>query len=175
MSTIAKSITLVALVGVSGTAATMTNANNKPMNVSTNAKAPVQCSKRIVIKASPATVWNVLTNIDGWATWQTKISKPILNGPLQPGTTFDWKTDGSGIHSTIHTVDPHQHFGWTGKTMGIYAVHNWTLTEVPGGTQVLVDETMEGFLARLLKTWFNKNLSSDMEFWLEQLKTQSEK
>ena len=57
----------------------------------------------------------------------------------------------------------------------MYAIHNWTLTEVPGGTQVSVDETMEGFLAGLFKSSFNKNLASGMQRWLELLKTESEK
>ena len=145
------------------------------MNVQTNPKAPVKCSKSIIINASPNKVWAVLTNIDNWATWQTDITKPTLNGPIQPGSTFDWKTGGAGIHSTLHTVEPNKRFGWTGKTVGMYAIHNWTLTEVPGGTQVSVDETMEGFLAGLFKSSFNKNLASGMQRWLELLKTESEK
>lgn len=179
MNTIAQSITLAALVGVSGLAASINNTNNdsgrSPMNVATNSRAPVKCSKSIVIKASPDKVWNLLANIDNWASWQTDIKKPKLNGPVQPGSTFDWKTGGAGIHSTLHTVEPNKSLGWTGKTVGMYAVHNWTLTEVPSGTQVSVDETMEGFLAGLFKSSFNKNLSRDMQHWLELLKTESEK
>ena len=117
----------------------------------------------------------VLTNIDNWATWQTDISKPVLNGPLQPGTTFDWKTGGVGIHSTLHTVAPNSQLGWTGKTFGMYAVHNWTLTSTDGGTLVTVDETMEGLLASVFKTAFNRNLATGMQHWLELLKAEAEK
>jgi len=145
------------------------------MNVLTNPNAPVKCSKRIIINARPERVWAVLTNIDGWAAWQTDISKPRLNGALHPGTTFDWKTGGAGIHSTLHTVQPNRSLGWTGKTFGMYAVHNWTLTEVAGGTEVSVDETMEGLLASLFKGSFNKNLASGMQHWLDLLKSESEK
>ena len=173
MNTIAKSITLATLVGISGFAVLSTT--NDPMNILTNPNAPVKCTKSIIIHAEPAAVWNVLTQIDQWASWQTDISKPVLNGPLKPGTTFDWKTGGAGIHSTLHTVDVNKSLGWTGKTVGMYAVHNWTLTEVPGGTQVVVDETMEGFLAGLFKSSFNKNLASGMQHWLELLKAESEK
>ena len=180
MNTIAQSITVAALVGVSGFATSINNTTNNgsgrpPMNVLTNPSAPVKCSKSILINASPSTVWAVLTTINKWATWQTDITKPILSGPLQPGSTFDWKTGGAGIHSTLHTVEPNKRFGWTGKTFGMYAIHNWTLTEVPGGTQVSVDETMEGFLAGLFKKSFNKNLASGMQHWLELLKAESEK
>ena len=179
MNTITKSIALATLIGVSGLAAS-TSINNdgsgRPtMNVHTNPNAPVKCSKSIIINARPEQVWAILTDINGWATWQTDITKPKLNGPVQPGTTFDWKTGGAGIHSTLHTVQPNQSLGWTGKTFGMYAIHNWTLTEVAGGTQVSVDETMEGLLASLFKGSFNKNLASGMQHWLELLKTESEK
>ncbi|WP_080058392.1 SRPBCC family protein [Spirosoma aerolatum] len=189
MNTIAKSTMLAALMSVSGFAAITSNkatlavapnksndrSASKTMNVLTNPKAPVTCSKRIIINASPDKVWNLLANINNWASWQTDITKPSLNGPVQPGTTFDWKTGGAGIHSTLHTVEPNKSLGWTGKTFGMYAVHNWTLTEVPGGTQVAVDESMEGFLAGLFKSSFNKNLAKDMQHWLELLKAESEK
>lgn len=145
------------------------------MNVPTNPNAPVKASKSIIINARPDRVWAVLTNINRWATWQTDISQPQLNGPLQPGSTFDWKTGGLSIHSTLHTVTPNHQFGWTGKAFGAYAIHNWILTEVPGGTQVSVDETMQGFLVGLFKTSFNKNLATGMQRWLDLLKTESEK
>jgi uncharacterized protein YndB with AHSA1/START domain len=145
------------------------------MNVPTNPNAPVKVSKSIVINARPDRLWALLTDINHWADWQTDITKPQLNGPLQPGSTFDWKTGGAAIHSTLHTVEPNKQFGWTGKTFGMYAIHNWTLTEVQGGTKVTVDETMAGFLAGLLKTSFNKNLATGMQRWLELLKTESEK
>jgi uncharacterized protein YndB with AHSA1/START domain len=175
MNPIAQSITLATLVGVSSLTTSIGNSNRHLLTISTNPKAPVKCSKSIVIKARPEHVWALLTNIDGWAVWQVDITKPKLNGPLQPGTTFDWKTGGAGIHSILHTVEPSRSLGWTGRTFGLYAVHNWTLTEVAGGTIVSVDETMEGFLARVFKSSFNKNLSSGMQHWLDLLKNESER
>lgn len=142
---------------------------------SINNNAPVTCSKTITVNAHREKVWTVLTNIDNWASWQTDIAKSKLNGELTPTTTFDWKTGGAKIHSTLHTVEPFKNFGWTGKTFGMYAIHNWTLTEVNGKTKVSVDESMEGFLAKLLKTSFNKNLEKGMQNWLDLLKKECEK
>ena len=139
-----------------------------------NEQAPVVCSKSIRIQASPEKVWSVLSDIDRWAEWQQDIGKSRLNGPLQAGTTFDWKSGGAGIHSTLHTVVPHRLLGWTGKTFGMYAIHNWTLSESSGQTLVLVEESLEGLLARLLKKSFNKSLEKGMTAWLERLKTSCE-
>lgn len=147
--------------------------NSKMKNINNN--APVKWSKTITINASSEKVWAVMTNIDNWATWQTDITKPKLNGELKPETTFDWKTGGAKIHSTLHTVKPFKQFGWTGKTFGMFAIHNWTLTETGGQTIVSVEESMEGFFAKLLKKSFNKNLEKGMQNWFELLKQECEK
>lgn len=135
-----------------------------------NPNAPVICSKTVVIQADSQKVWALLTDINNWETWQTDISKPKLNGTLKAGTTFNWKTGGAKIHSTLHTVNPCSQFGWTGKTFGMFAIHNWTLTEMNGLTTVEVDESMEGFLAKLFKQSFNESLGKGMQKWLDLLK-----
>ena len=68
---------------------------------SINNNAPVRCRKTILINASPEKIWSVMTDIDHWANWQTQIKQPKLNGELKPETTFDWKTGGAKIHSTL--------------------------------------------------------------------------
>ncbi|MCK9423437.1 MAG: SRPBCC family protein [Bacteroidales bacterium] len=143
--------------------------------ISINNDAPVKCSKTISINAGSEKVWTIITNIGQWANWQTDISKPKLNGQLKPDTTFDWKTGGAKIHSRLHTVEPFTHFGWTGKTFGMVAIHNWTFTEANGQTQVSVDESMEGLLAVLLKKSLNNNLEKGMQSWLDLLKQECEK
>lgn len=116
-----------------------------------------------------------MTDINNWATWQTEISNPKLNGELNPKTTFDWKTGGVKIHSTLHTVEPYKQFGWTGKTFGMFAIHNWTLEENNSSITVSVDESMEGFLAGIFRKSFNKNLEKGMQHWLELLKKECER
>lgn len=137
---------------------------------SINSNAPVTCSKSININTTAEKVWQLLTAIDNWATWQKEISNPVLNGKLIPGSTFTWKTGGASIYSTLHTVQPFQYFGWTGRTFGMYAIHNWTLTEQNAVTTVTADESMEGFIARLFRKAFSKNLERGMENWLMLLK-----
>jgi uncharacterized protein YndB with AHSA1/START domain len=148
--------------------------NNSKMK-SINNDAMVKCSKNITINASPEKVWAVMTNIDNWASWQADISRAKLNGELKPETTFDWKTRGLVIHSTLHTVEPYKNFGWSGKAIGLFAIHNWTLSGANGQTIVSVEESMEGFLSKLLKKSLNKNLQKGMQKWLDLLKLECEK
>jgi len=145
------------------------------MNVLPNPSAPVTTHQSIVIEASPAQVWAVLTDTNNWAAWLPDIKRPHLNGALQPGTTLDWKSSGAGIHSSLHTVAPAQELGWTGKSLGVCAIHNWTLPAGPNGTEVVVDESMQGLLARLLQGPLNRGLARGTLQWLELLKAEAEK
>ena len=140
-----------------------------------NRKAPALCAKEISIHASAEKVWTVLTDIPNWIKWNREISQVQLDGPLQPGTRFVWKTGGAKIRSTLHTVEPFRHFGWTGKAMGAYAIHNWMLTEINGQTKVSVEESMDGLLVKVLRGMFNKNLEKGMQSWLELLKQECER
>jgi len=142
---------------------------------SINNNAPVKCSKTILINANPEKVWNALTNIDQWSNWQTDITKPKLNGELKPNSTFVWTSGGATIHSTLRTVDSFNHLGWTGKTLGLLAIHTWTIRKANNQTQVAVDESMEGLLAKLFKNMFNKNLDKSLQTWLDLLKRECEK
>ncbi len=141
---------------------------------SINYTAPVQCRQSIIINANSVAVWKTLTDINKWQTWQKEIKTAKLNGPLQPDTTIDWKTGGIKIHSTIHTSEPYAHFGWSGKTIGLFAIHNWKITELNKQTEVVVEESMEGILATLFKKTFNKRLDKSVRTWLEFLKKECE-
>lgn len=70
-----------------------------------NEKAPVKCSKSILIDSDLNKVWEVLTTIDKWAQWQHDIHEPKLSGELKADATFVWKTGGVKIHSKLHTVE----------------------------------------------------------------------
>ena len=94
---------------------------------------------------------------------------------LQIESAFDWKTGGTKIHSTLHTVEPFSNFGQTGKALGAFAIHNWTLNKINGQTKVTVEESMEGFLVGRFKKVFNKNVENGMEKWLNLMKHECEK
>jgi len=142
---------------------------------SINSNAPVKCSKTVTINASCEKVWAALTDINNWTTWQTDISKSTLHGDIKPESTFEWKSGGVKILSALHTVEPFKYFGWTGKSWGIFAIHNWTLKEVNGQTNVSVDESMEGFIAGLSRKSLGNNLEKSMQIWLSLLKQKCEK
>ncbi len=140
-----------------------------------NKKAPVQASSQIHINATPEKVWAVLTHINHWTTWHPKITKAVSEVTPAVGATFQWTVNGARIKSQLHTVQPHQSFGWSGTTFGGSAIHNWYLTSDNGGTLVQVEESMEGWLVALFKQKMNKDLAKDMDLWLEQLQREAER
>lgn len=81
--------------------------------------APVKAEKSIIINSNIERVWKVLTDIDNWSNWNSYISKSKINGGIETGQTFDWKTGGTKLHSEIHTYNPKNEFGWTGKILGV--------------------------------------------------------
>ncbi len=135
-----------------------------------NKKAPVYYSDRITINSSAQNVWNKLSDIENWPKWQKNIEYARLNGKLASQTTFDWKSGSSKIHSTLHTVKAPIEIGWTGKSMGINAVHNWKISSMGNTTEVFVEESMEGILANLMKGYLNKIVKRELQKSLSELK-----
>lgn len=140
-----------------------------------NQDAPVVQKSEILINATSERIWKILIDIENWDSWNNKIKNPNLQENLKIGTIFSWKTGGSTIKSKVHTISPNKKLGWTGKTFGASAIHNWYLEPIGSTTKVKVEESMEGWLIGLMKKKMNQKLANDMEFWLEQLKLESEK
>jgi len=140
-----------------------------------NKEAPVVQTKEIVIYTTPEKVWQILTNIENWDEWNERIKKPKLQGTLQVGSIFTWKTNGSKIKSKIHSFTPSETLGWQGKAFGASAIHNWYFEPTENGTKVTVEESMEGWIINLMKKKMNEKLADDMIYWLEQLKIECEK
>lgn len=140
-----------------------------------NREAPVVQCKEITINATPDKVWQILSKIENWDSWNERIKKPTLQSPLEVGSGFTWKTNGSLIKSKVHTCIPSTMLGWEGKAFGAKAIHNWYLEATTKGTIVKVEESMEGWAVQLMPKKMNKILANDMEFWLGQLKKESEK
>jgi hypothetical protein len=140
-----------------------------------NEQAPIICRKKIEIMAKPERIWKILTDIDHWPKWHSDISFAKMHGPLQPDVSFTWSFGGMKIKSILHTVSPYYNIGWTGKALGLRAIHNWNIKAVDGATEVNVSESMEGIVARLFRKRLQPMLDQGMEHWLQMLKKECEK
>ena len=144
------------------------------MNVPVNPSAPVNARGEIAISAPSGVVWGLLTGIEEWPGWQQAVTEATLLGPLAEGTEFRWKAGGIAFRSRIHTMAERRMFGWTGTTLGASAIHNWWFEDSEGGTTVRVEESLEGVLPRLLRSYFQRNLDAGILTPLDELRVAAE-
>lgn len=145
------------------------------MRIDINKNAPVWSRNQTTINAPVDKVWDVLTAIDQWPSWQKSVTEARLEGDLVEGTTFKWKAGGLSFTSRIHTMKPKTEFGWTGKTFGASAIHNWFFQDQGGTTVVTVEESLQGVFPSLFKRYFQKNLDAGVVTNLSELKAAAEK
>jgi uncharacterized protein YndB with AHSA1/START domain len=136
---------------------------------------PVSASAEINISAPVQRVWNIQTDFENWHMWNKDVGSMELKGPLAPGTVFNWKGGGVSISSQIQEVVPLKRIVWTGKAIGIDAVHIWELKEKDGGTHVYTRETFTGPLAWLMPGTMRKTLVSTLDNGVVQLKREAER
>jgi uncharacterized protein YndB with AHSA1/START domain len=137
-------------------------------------QAPVVGTSEIEIAASPETVWAVLTDFERWPSWNRDVKSISIEGPVAPGSVFKWKAGPGTITSTIERVEPPSLIAWTGKTLGIDAVHFWYLEPRDGKTLVRTQESYGGLVARLLRRSLQKTLDRALADGLRYLKAEAE-
>ncbi len=167
------SVSLIATIALAITGLELFSSYHNSVTI--NLKAPVQTTKRITIKAAPEKVWTIMSRIDQWPEWHKDVQSPKMEGPFKSGSSFDWKSGGLNIHSTLHTAIPYSQIGWSGKAFGAFAIHNWTFIQKNGYTEVLVEESMEGWLVKLMLNKFQTGLEQSLDTWLNHLKAEAEK
>jgi len=142
------------------------------MNIDTN--APVFARKEIVIHAPVEKVWELQTDIENWNRWQPDITSAKLEGALKADTIFRWKAKGLNIVSTLHTVKPLKQIGWTGLSLGMFAIHNWMFEARGKTTLVVTEESLSGWLTRLMILLDPRFLEKSLETSLNNLKFMAE-
>ena len=139
-----------------------------------NQHAPLVAKKELFIHAQPQVVWKIHTDINSWSRWQPGIASAKLDGPLTAGAVFQWKPGGMTINSTIEVVEPNERIGWTGTAIGTQARHLWTLKPHKDATLLTTEESMDGWLTRILKVVMPRFLDASLDTWLQSLKKQAE-
>lgn len=136
--------------------------------------APLFAEKDILISAPLEKVWSEITQIDQWPQWQPDVTSSKLDGTLATGTIFYWKAKGLDITSTIQIFEPMRSIGWTGKSLGMQAIHIWIFEKREDGTYVKTKESLSGWFPRVLKLFDPKFLEKSLQNSLQVLKTHVE-
>jgi hypothetical protein len=140
-----------------------------------NRDAPATAEGEIRINADPDAVFSVIAAISEWPSWNPDVRSAMLQGTLEPGTVFRWKSGPSSLTSTLQVVDPPREIAWTGTTMTIKAVHVFRFQAIGGGTLARSEESWEGLIASVLKGYSRRTLDRGIRNVLAHLKTEAER
>jgi polyketide cyclase/dehydrase/lipid transport protein len=133
--------------------------------------APVKASLEAVIQATPEKVWSILTDINHWPKWQTNLTESHIEGPLQSGTKFTWRT--GSIRKLLLCTSISSYPRPAGLSMPM-PFHIWRLQPLPNNTTLVkTDESMSGSLLTLF--YSSKDLQESDRFWLDCLERESER
>jgi uncharacterized protein YndB with AHSA1/START domain len=137
--------------------------------------ARVVASSEIEVAAAPELVWAVLTEVEGWPSWNPAVESVSFEGRFEKGSEFRWKAGPGTIASTIRDVDAPRRTAWTGTTFGIEAIHVHTLEPRNGGTLVRTEESYAGLVASLFRRPLRRMLDRTLQAELEHLKAEAER
>lgn len=143
--------------------------------VSVNEEAPVVARAQIEIDAEAGTVWDVMADIEDWPRWNPDVKLCSLHGKLESGTQFQWKTELGNITSVLQNVEPPYHLTWTGKIMGVNAIHVCKIASVEGKTIVQTYESWEGMVSSNMHDKMQETLEELLQSCLKYLKEETER
>jgi hypothetical protein len=138
--------------------------------VDVDERAPVVAGAEIEIAAPAGAVWQILSAIDRWPSWNPDIREMRLEGPPEPGAEFRWKAGPGTIRSRIESVEAPREIGWTGRTLGMRARHVYRLEQHGERTLVRTRESWSGGLTPLLRGPLRRTMQSALDRGLAHLK-----
>jgi len=142
--------------------------------IEVNRNAPVIGAAEAYIEAPNEAVWGILSDLPRWPEWNKGVSRIEVKGPVKVGAEFRWGSGGTRIVSRLEELEPPRRIAWTGKMLGIRAVHIWELTEKGAGTHVRTEESFEGWLAKLFPGAMKRTLEKALDQGLASLKAAAE-
>jgi hypothetical protein len=114
-----------------------------------------------VTSASPARVWEVLSNLEAWPTWLPTVDALV---PLDPGQAAgvgaSYAVTQPNLPKAQWTIthwQPNAGFTWVSKAPGVITTATHALTELPeGGTRISLGISWAGALARPLRATYGR-------------------
>jgi uncharacterized protein YndB with AHSA1/START domain len=149
--------------------------DSEPADDAVDRQAPVVGTCQAEIAAARDVVWEVLTAVERWPSWNPDVKSASMRGGLAEGSEFRWTAGPTTITSTIRQVRPPRLISWTGRTLGIDAVHVYALEARDGTTIVRTEESYDGLVARLFGGRLQKTLDSALANGLRHLKAEAER
>jgi uncharacterized protein YndB with AHSA1/START domain len=130
------------------------------------------------IDAKPEVVWANLVDATQWPSWYSNAADVRLSGNaalLANGVSFDWKTFGFPLTSTVDVFEPNRELGWSVANPSFLVHHAWLLVPERGGTRVVTEETQKGADAIRFRLEQPNAMYDGHDWWMSALKARSER
>jgi len=130
------------------------------------------------IDAPPEIVWTNLIDAAQWPSWYANSTDVHIEGgqsKLAKGISFNWKTFGFSIRSTVDVFEPDREIGWSGDNPSFKVHHAWVLVPERGGTRVITEETQKGAGAIKFRLEQPNAMYDGHDWWMSALKARSER
>ncbi len=137
-------------------------------------RAPVSAVVEATIQAPVEVVWATLTCLDKWPEWHHGVSRIRVEGRVETGTRFHWKSGIFSIESQLVEVDFPGRFAWSGRTFGMDALRVWHMQSFADHTQVVATESLRGLLTSAFPPLARRMLTHVVTESLLSLKTAAE-
>ena len=147
----------------------------EPSENGINLTAPVVGTGETEIAASRDVVWDVLTGIAQWPSWNPDVKAVAMQSPVSEGSEFRWKAGPGTITSRLEQFEPPRRVAWSGKSLGLKAMHVYALEARNGTTLVRTEESYDGLVAHLFRARLQKTLDDSLESGLRHLRAEAER
>lgn len=139
-----------------------------------NNSAVIVESRETLVDAPAEKVIETLKGVDTWSDWNTSVSNASIDGTFAAGSKFKWDTESGTISSQIKIVQSDK-IVWVGKTLGIFAIHEWNFEKIGDKTKVTSKESWEGLTVITLQSLLRGQLGDSLDTMLNDLKLEAEK
>ena len=141
----------------------------------TSGVSAVYSQAQIEIAAPADQVWELLSGVARWPTWNPLVQRAVLSGPFQPGSVFKWKSKGLTVISTLQEITANRRLTWTGKAFGTRAIHTWEIVATDHGVELRTAESFDGWLPKLMPKAMQRTLDETLPAWLKAIKSEAER
>jgi uncharacterized protein YndB with AHSA1/START domain len=138
----------------------------------------MQTVERVIIKARPADIWQVLADVERWPTWTPTVLsvEPVTRDGFKVGAKY--RVTQPKLRPAIYEVTervPHQVFTWEQKSLGASMVAEHRLTAFDGsGTEVELAFATKGLVGAIAGGMYSKLIAEYVKTEAKSLKQHCE-
>jgi len=127
---IALPLLLAALAACAGPQA-KTADGAKPAASQSPKEAPVMVGTDIIAQVPQADVWALLTDVDNWGAWNSKVTKVSHGAGLNVGADLSYTWEEKSVSATLDDIKEPELFIWKGTRSGSNVRLRWILAARP--------------------------------------------